>query len=288
MSTATASDLVPSLLEQMTGTDLFSSATIACITDAEKTPKEMEPELVHLAGEVPDNVALIISHAGGSQGKALLGKLSAVATTVLDHPAVKSKDLVGFVIQEVRSGGKTIAPSAAQGLVDAVGQDTRSLVAAVSQLLADTDVETNTISTAMITRYFAGLAAVTQYAVSEDVLAGRVGEAIVKLRWALSTGVPHTRITGALATSIRQIGTYLAISARRQPTADEIGIPSWKMKSFAPMAKAWSEQAVVGAIRSISRADAQVKGAAHDPDYALERLIIRLAFLRRTAHEVHS
>jgi len=286
VSTAQGSDLVPALLEQMSGGDLFSPATIACILEAEKTPKAMETQLLTLASDVPDEVALIIGHAGGAEGKALLGKLTPLAATVISHPIIKKPaELAAFVTEEVRAGGKTISQAAARHLVDAIGVDTRSLAGAVSQLLADADPDVETISVGIVSHYFAGLASVTQFAVSDDVMAGRVSEAMVKLRWALATGVPHARITAAIASSLRQIGTYVAISRTRTPTADEVGIPSWKMKSFAPGAKAWSERAVGQAIRAVSQADAQVKGAAQDPDYALERLIIRLAALRRSAHE---
>ena len=286
VTTAAAVDLVPALLDQMGGTDLFSSATIACITGAEKTPKDAEPGLIHLATETPDNVALVVSHAGGNQGRALLNKLTSAAATVIECPVFKPYQLATFVGQEVRAAGKTIAKDAAQGLVDSVGLDTRSLVAAVSQLVADTD--TDAITLTVVNQYFAGRASITAYAVSDDALAGKVGDAIFKLRWALSTGVTHVYVTSALAGALRQIGTYLAISRQRQPSAAEIGVPPWKMKDIAALAGSWSEKSIAGAIRAVSQADAQIKGAAQDPDFALERLIIRLAALRRSSREVRS
>ena len=286
VTTASASDLVPALLDQMSGTDLFSSAAIACITGAEKTPKEVEPRLVALANQIPENVALVVSHAGGNQGKALLNKLTPAAADIIECPVFKPYQLATFVGQEVRATGKTIAKDAAQGLVDSVGLDTRSLAAAVSQLVADTD--TDVISLAVVNQYFAGRASVTAYAVSDDALAGRVGEAIFKLRWALSTGVAHVLVTSALAASLRQIGTYLAISRQRQPTAAEVGVPPWKMKDIAALANTWSERSIAGAIRAVSQADAQIKGAAQDADFALERLIISLASLRRSSREPRS
>jgi len=280
LTTASGADLTPGLLDQMAGTDLFSSATIACVIGAEKLPKDVEPRLIRLAGDVPVTTALIVSHAGGNQGKTL-ATLSSLAVRVVECPTIKPKDLPRFVAQEVRAGGKTIRPEAAQSLVDAVGQDTRSLAAAVSQLVADTD--TDSIPIGVVTRYFAGRATVTAYAVSDDALAGRVGEAILKLRWALSTGVAHVLITSALAASLRQMGNYLTVSRRHVPSAAEIGAPPWKMETIAAGASAWSDRAIAGAIRAVSQADAQIKGAAQDPDFALEHLIIRLAALRRSS-----
>jgi len=283
VTTASAADLDPAMLEQMTGTDLFSSMSIACVTGAEKTPKDIEPRLTALLAQIPDNTALIVTHAGGNQGKALLMALTKAAGAILECPAIKPGKLASFVDQEVRAGGKRIGADAAQSLVDSVGQDTRSLAAAVSQLTSDTDEDL--ISLAVVNQYFAGRATVTSYAVSDDALAGKVGEAIFKLRWALSTGVSHVLITSALAASLRQTGRYLALSRTGRPSPDEVGVPAWKMRTISAVASSWSERSVAAAIRAVSQADAQIKGAAQDPDFALERLIIRLASIRRASHQ---
>ena len=279
VTTVAGADLTPGTLDLMSGTDLFSTAAVACVVGAEKTPKAVEPALIRLARAVPDNVALIVAHAGGNQARSLLEHLTTAARTVVDCQVIKAKSLPQFVIGEVRAAGKTIAPPAAQNLVDSIGADTRALAAAVSQLVADTD--SDSITAGVVNQYFAGRATVTAYAVSDDALAGKAGEAIVKLRWALSTGVPHVLVTTALAGSLRQIGNYLAVSRTRQPTAADVGAPSWKMRDIGAASRSWSERSVGAAIRAVALADAQIKGAAQDPDFALESLIIRLAALRR-------
>jgi DNA polymerase-3 subunit delta len=281
VTTAAGAELTPGMLDQMANTDLFSTATLACVTSAEKTPKDLETNVVALAKMVPDNVALIIAHGGGNQGKALLNKLTGLARNVLECPVIKPWKLAQFVSQEVADCGKTIESKAAQSLVDAVGQDLRSLAAATRQLVADTDEPV--ITGPIVAQYFAGRSSITSYAVADDALAGKVGDAIMELRWALSTGVAHVLITSALASSLRQMGNYLALSRDRQPSAADIGVPPWKMKDVAAASRAWNERTIASAIRAVAHADAQIKGAAQDPDFALEQLIIRLSILRRSA-----
>ncbi len=277
-----AEELSPGAIDQMAGADLFSSATVAIVSGAEKTPKGAEAALIALARDSPDNVALIVAHAGGNQGKSLPSARTGLASEVIDTPPVKAWNLAKFVGAEVRAAGKSIPQDAAQQLVDAVGGDLKSLAGAVAQLVADTEEEH--ISTAAVATYFSGRASVTAFSVSDDTLSGRVSDAIVKLRWALSTGVPHVLVTSALANSLRQIGNYLSISRLHQPTAQEVGVPAWKIKDLSAMAHAWSEKTIAPAIRAVSQADAQIKGASQDPDFALERLILRLASLRRASH----
>jgi DNA polymerase-3 subunit delta len=277
--TTAGSELTASGIDQMSGTDLFSTATIARITNVDKAPKAMESPLLTLARSVPDDVALIISHTSANQGKALLDKLKPLAARIVDCPMLKAWNLAKFVIHEARDAGTTIDAEAAQALVDSVGQDTRSLAAAVTQLVSD--AEGGRITTSVVSRYFAGRATISAYAVSDDAVAGRVSDAIMKLRWALSTGVAHVMVTAALATSFRQIGNYLAAARDHSPTAAEVGAPAWKLKDVAAAARPWTEQAVAAAIRAVSQADGQIKGAGQDPDFALEHLLIRLAALRR-------
>ena len=283
VTTAAAATLTTGLLAQVAGTDLFSSAAIACITGADKTGKEVEPVLVALARNVPPTTALIVSHPGGTANRSLLSALTAAAGEVVTcEPLKKAQAFAGFVVKEVAAAGRRITPEAAEALVDAVGQDTRSLAGAVSQLLADTDA--TPVPLGIVKEYFAGRATVSAYDVSDDALAGRVGDAIMKLRWALSTGVAHTLVTSAMAVSVRQLATYLTVARRRTPTPGDVGAPAWKMDRIAATAASWSERTLGIAIRAVSQADAQVKGAAQDPDFALESLIIRLAGLRRASH----
>ena len=45
-------------------------------------------------------------------------------------------------------------------------------------------------------------------------------------------------------------------------------------------AKGWSDDGLVAAIRAVAQADADVKGAASDASYTLERLVLTIAALR--------
>ena len=280
VTTVQAVDLTPAAIDQLAGADLFSSAVVACVLSAEKTPKTAETQLLGLARSVPDTVALIVTHAG-DRAKPLLTALTVLAATTVDCPPLKSGQLPAFVAAEARSAGKTMDGPASRQLIDAIGNDPRGLAAAVAQLAAD--APSDRIGPALVATYFAGQASVTAYLVSDNALAGRVGQAIVQLRWALATGAAHTQVTNALAAGLRQVGLYLWAAATHRPTADEIGAPKWKLDSIAGVARAWSDRSVAAAIRAVAEADAQIKGAAQDADFALERLVLRLASLRRAS-----
>jgi len=57
-------------------------------------------------------------------------------------------------------------------------------------------------------------------------------------------------------------------------------VPPWKLKHLKPQARGWSEAGLARAIRAVAQADADIKGAASDASYTLERLVLTITGLR--------
>jgi DNA polymerase-3 subunit delta len=51
-------------------------------------------------------------------------------------------------------------------------------------------------------------------------------------------------------------------------------VPSWKLDALRSQSRGWEEQGIGQAIRVVAQTDAAVKGAASDPSYALERMVL--------------
>jgi DNA polymerase-3 subunit delta len=172
-------------------------------------------------------------------------------------------------------------PGAAQVLVDAVGHDLRALAAAVRQLAADS--EGGQLSADQVRRYFAGRSEVTSFAVADAALAGRTGLAMEQLRWALSTGVAPVLVTSALAAGVRGLGKLVTAGSgqREADLAREVGVPPWKLKSMRAQARGWDTAGLAHALRAVALADAEVKGAADDAAFALERMVLTVSRARR-------
>ncbi len=196
--------------------------------------------------------------------------------------ALKSWELPQFVSAEVKRAGSSIDSGAASALVDAVGHDLQALAAAVTQLISDGDGGPITVD--QVRRYFGGRAEVTSFAVADAALAGRTGPAMEQLRWALATGVAPVLITSALASGIRGLGKLVAAAGgqREADLAREVGVPPWKLKSMRSQARGWDQGSLATALKVIAAADADVKGAADDAAYALERAVLSVSRLRRS------
>lgn len=278
----TASALEDTMLSEVVGGSLFSSKIIAVIDDVGSCPPSVVDQLVEVARNPPEDLCLLLVHQGGNKGKGLIDKLKKAKVPVETAASIKPWELPRFVVEEAKQSRIRISQDAAGELVSAVGNDLRALAAAVAQLASDADQ--GEIDANLIRRYFAGRAEVTSFAVADAVLAANATVAMERLRWALSTGAAPVLVTSAMAGAFRGMGRYVDAQGSRMSSNDlarQLGIPPWKMKDYARTSRYWGAGSIAGAIQLIAVADAQVKGAATDPAFALERMVLGVLALSR-------
>ena len=277
----TAAELADGRFADLIGGSLFASDAVVVVTDLANLPDQALPLVRQTALAPHDELCLVLVHGGGIKGKALLDALKKGGVPTVSVDPIKPWELPKFIAAEAKRLRMVMDDVAGQALVEAVGADLRSLSAALRQLASDYDGEQ--VSAAMVQRYFGGRAEVTSFAVADDALAGRRGAALEKLRWALSTGVSPVLVTSALASSLRGLGKYLELrsgSFSDQDLARQVGVPAFKLKDLNRFSRDWSGRGVSVAIRAVAKADEQVKGAAADPAFALEQLLLRIAAAR--------
>ena len=276
-----ASRLDAGTLIEISGASLFATRRAVVLTDLEELPADMADQVAALAADPGEDLALILAHKGPPKGRGLLDRVRKVATETVDCVAPKAWELPQFVTAEAKRARGTIDADAARFLVEAVGHDLRALAAAVSQLLAD--AEQSHVTQEEVRRYFGGRSEVTSFAVADAVLSGRTGLAMEQLRWAMSTGVPPVLVTSALATGVRGLGKLIAAPGgmRDIDLAREVGVPPWKLKSMRPQARHWDQRGLAHALQIVAAADAEVKGAADDAAFALERAVLAVSRARK-------
>jgi DNA polymerase-3 subunit delta len=124
---------------------------------------------------------------------------------------------------------------------------------------------------------------VTSFAVADGALTGRTGVAMEQLRWALSTGVAPVLVTSALAARLRGLGKLMTAGPglADNELAREVGVPPWKLRTMRSQARGWDQSGIAQALKAVATADAEVKGAATDADFALERAVLAVAQARK-------
>jgi len=266
-------------LHELVGPSLFGDARLVVIRSAHDV-KVAALAILRPYLETPaEGTTIVLHHAGGAKGKAVLDcARKARALEIGCAKLSRAEERIDFVRAEVRRAGGTIAPDAVAALVDAVGSDLRELAAVSGQLVSDSGGH---IDVELVRAYHRGRAEVTGFAVSDLAVVGNAGGALEALRFALSVGVPQVVIADALADGIRTIAR-VASAGRGDPysLAPKLGMPPWKVKRAQAQSRGWSEPGVRRALGVVADLNADVKGAAADPDYALERAVRQLADAR--------
>jgi DNA polymerase III subunit delta len=274
-----AGDLVPGQLAEMTSPSLFGGRRVLIVRNGQDAKKDLIAALVEYAREPDPDVALVVTHLGGAKGKVLADGLRDAGAVVVPAARItRPRERVDFVRNEVRRLGGKCGEEAAEALIAAVGNDLRELVAACSQLVADTG---GRITAETVARYYRGRAEVSGFTVADAMMVGDVPAALEALRWALHVGVDPVPIADALADGIRTVAR-VAAAGRGSPhqLAGALGMPPWKVERAQRQARGWTPDALVAAMRVAADCNAAVKGGSEDRGYALERAVFAVAAAR--------
>ncbi|WP_219420133.1 DNA polymerase III subunit delta [Pseudonocardia nigra] len=274
-----AAELTPVDLAESLSPSLFAEGRVVVLQNAHEVGKDLATAIVEQAGDPADGIVLVVVHAGGARNKAMvdaLRKLGAPVTTC--NRITRFEERADFVRAEVRRAGGKIAPEAVGVLIEAVGSDLRELAAAAGQLVADTG---GTVDERAVRRYHRGRAEASGFAVADKVVAGDRAGALEALRWAQLLGVPSVLVADALADALRTLAK-VGSAGRGDPNrlAGPLGMPPWKIRKAQQQVRYWHPEALAEAFAAAAQVNADVKGAAADADYALERAVLRICAAR--------
>ena len=275
----TAGEIEPGDLDDALSPSLFGERRVLVVRAAQDLGKDLAAELQACVAPPPEDCHVVVVHAGGAKGKALLTALTALKPRRVDCPKVtKFGERRDFVRRELKADGRHVDEEAVAALLEAVGNDLRELSSAAGQLLADTQ---GPITAETVARYHRGRAESSGFTVADRAVDGDLAGALELARWGQSAGLAPVLVTSALASTLRSMA--LVASAGRSPThqiAGQLGMPPWKVEKTQRQARGWRPEGLSAALAAVATADLDVKGAAADPAYAVERLLLRVVEAR--------
>lgn len=264
-------------LAELLSPSLFADERIVILEDADEAGKDAAALIASAAADLPPGTVMVVAHSGGGRAKALAGQLRDIgAQTYACAKIAKAAERAYFVRAEFGRLKVKVDDDTVTALIEAVGSDIRELAAACSQLVADTAGQVNV---AAVRRYHSGKAEVTGFEIADKAVAGDIAGAAEALRWAMSRGVPHVLLADALAEAVHSIARIGPLSGDPYRLAGELGMQPWRVQKAQKQARRWSRDKVATAIRLVATLNADVKGAAADPDYALEDAVRKVAQL---------
>ncbi|MGV0633070.1 DNA polymerase III subunit delta [Mycolicibacillus trivialis] len=272
-----AGDVSASELAELLSPSLFADERVVVLEAAGEAGKDSAALVASAAADIPDGTVLVVVHSGGGRAKSLADQLRKLGARV--HPCAritKPAERAQFVRDEFAAQRVKIDDETVTALLDAVGSDVRELAATCSQLVADTGGQ---VDVAAVHRYHSGKAEVKGYEIADKAVAGDLAGAAESLRWAMLRGEPHVVLADALAEAVHAIARVGPLSGDPYRLAGELKMPPWRVQKAQRQARRWSRSSVAEAIRVVAALNADVKGAAADPDYALEAAVRTVAEL---------
>ncbi|MBA8816008.1 DNA polymerase-3 subunit delta [Microbacterium halimionae] len=278
VSDVRADDYAPGTLLSLTSPSLFGEPRLVRIAGVEKCSDEFLAEALQYIQHPQDGATVILRHTGASvRGKKLLEAIRAGTGggAEVACPAVKrDSDRFDFAAGEFRSAEKRIAPPALRALVSAFADDLTELAAACQQLISDVPGD---ITEATVERYYGGRVEISAFTVADTAIAGRLGEALVSLRHALSSGADPVPLVAAIASKLRSMARVAGTRESSAALGARLGMKDWQIDRARRDLVGWSEASLGLAIQAAARADAEVKGGSRDSVFAVERLVTVIA-----------
>jgi DNA polymerase-3 subunit delta len=263
-------------LAELLSPSLFADERVVILEAAAEAGKDAVALIADAAADLQPGTVLVIVHSGAGRAKALADQLKSLGAEEHDCRKIKVGERADFVRREFRTLKVKVGDDTVTAVLDAVGSDIRELAAACSQLVADTG---GNVDAASVRRYHAGKAEVKGFDIADMAVMGDVSGAAEALRWAMIGGEPHVVLADALAEAVHAIARVGPLSGDPYRLAGELGMPPWRVQKAQKQARRWSRDSVAEAMRLVAALNADVKGAAADPDYALESAVRRVAEL---------
>ena len=262
-------------LATLASPSLFAEKTFIRVENLETLNSDFQEDIQDYLDNVSDDVIIVAVHNGGNKGSGLLRSIEKAGFPVCVIPKLKyDSDKANLLKAEAQRAGRTVTADAIQQLVDALGSDTRELLAALEQLMGD--IEGN-IDAGAVHSYYAGRKEANGFDVADAAVAGQTGKAIALARHAVATGSDPVPIVAACAMKLRSMA--LVLGARS--SGRTLTLAPWQVKRATKELQGWSGEGLARAITAVAQADADVKGASRDPMYAVERAIIRIGQARQ-------
>jgi len=257
---------------------LFSEKRALILRDLQDLPEDNREEIIRYLAAPDESMTVIFLHKGGVKGKALLDAIKKVKPEIIScEPLKKETEKEDFVKSLFLDTGRKASPGAISALVAALGSDMRELQSAISQICADAPA--GVIDEVMVDKFHQGRIETTGFDVADAVIEGNVSGALIALRSALETGTDPVMITSAIASALRSLAKVSGVNrgTKSFELAGQLGMAPWQIDKARRQLHRWSPGAIANAVGVIATADAQVKGAASDPIYALEKAVVRIA-----------
>lgn len=244
---------------------LFGELTVIVVQEIDGATDDVGAILLTAISQLPEHVRLVLTHPGGVKGKKLLDTIRKANVLEAACGELKAKELEAALIAEFRRHNRKATSGAITALQASIGSGLGELLAAVSQLCADT--EADVIDEVEVSQYYSGVAGVMGWDLSDAMWNAEPVELLEKFRWAMTNdsnaAVPAV---SAISSGLRALIKYASAPANMSENelASLVGVPPWKLRFLRAQKAKWHPDQLAAAARLLALADRSSKGTVYD------------------------
>lgn len=261
-------DYTPGSLFEYASPSLFGEPRLVIIYGAAEGLKEdiksyldNPADLVTVVVRLPN----LVGHSGS-----IRKGLAKAALGISCEELKKDSERIDFVNREFKEAKVSIEPAAVRALVLAFNSELGELGAACSQLAMNFEK----VTLQQVEETFGGRVETNAFKIADAALSGNATEAIRLFRHGFATGIDPVPLVAALTMRIRQLARLFN---DRNASAAALGMQPWQIDKARKDLAGWQELELAQLVELAAATDADVKGAARDPEYSVERLLLAMA-----------
>ncbi|MBI4845919.1 MAG: DNA polymerase III subunit delta [Candidatus Omnitrophica bacterium] len=257
----------------------MSAKRLIVLKNVEKF-SEREKELLAFLSKPAAKSVFIMETEKKSSDK-FIKKLTAFATTV-NFDKLEGDELMGWVVQYIKSHGKMITPTAALLLIEKLGNDLDMLVNAISKLLlyvGDADQISEKDIEIMIKRTRED----TRFVFLNALMSKQLSSALTMADLLSRDGKHATDIIGLINWQLKRVEKVKNLNEQGYTQADIVSmlkLSPFALKSINKQSGSFSKQALQTGFKFLLETDLAIKQGLKAPGVALETLIVRLCALK--------
>ena len=215
-------------------------------------------------------VIVRLPNAVGHNGK-FKAAFSKRALNVVCDELKKDTEKLDFIRNEFKRASVTIDATAAKLLLQAFNSDLGELGASCSQLVS---LGKDSITGTDVEQIFSGRLETNAFKIADAAMGGNAAEAIRLFRHGAATGLDLVALTAALTMRIRQLARLFN---DRNANPAILGMAPWQIDKAKRELAGWSEPELIDLVQLAAKTDADVKGAAREPEFSVETLLLAMA-----------
>ena len=273
-----AADADPGALADAIETpSLFGGRTLVVLRGAEALPERAQERLVEALERQAPQVTLVVVARGGDMRRRFFARCRELGRRLpVDHP--RPSEMRTWVDEFAAARKRTVAPDAAERLLDCIGCDLLVLASELDKLAAAVP-EGRRIEASDVTRVTAAGREHANFEVADALCARDAAAATRRLAQSLDEGAQPIALVGAFAATLRPIlaGAELVARGRSaEQAARELAVPPFQRRTFQRGLQAYRPGELRQGLARLAAIDLKSKTGAGDARALLEDWVLRL------------